>query len=49
VAEGVETAQQAAYLRLRGCRAAQGYLFGRPMPVADFENLLNKQNALPTP
>jgi EAL domain-containing protein (putative c-di-GMP-specific phosphodiesterase class I) len=47
VAEGVETAQQAAYLKQRGCRAAQGYLFGRPMPVADFENFLNKQTASP--
>jgi EAL domain-containing protein (putative c-di-GMP-specific phosphodiesterase class I) len=47
VAEGVETAQQAAYLKQRGCRAAQGYLFGRPMPVTDFEHFLNKQTALP--
>ena len=47
VAEGVETAQQAAYLKQRGCRAAQGYLFGRPMPLADFENFLNKQTASP--
>lgn len=33
VAEGVETAEQAAYLRTRNCSHAQGYLFGRPMPA----------------
>jgi diguanylate cyclase (GGDEF)-like protein len=31
VAEGVETAEQLAVLRRLGCRAAQGYYFGRPM------------------
>jgi EAL domain-containing protein (putative c-di-GMP-specific phosphodiesterase class I) len=33
VAEGVETAEQLAVLRRLGCRAAQGYYFGRPMPA----------------
>ncbi|UQX88434.1 EAL domain-containing protein [Jatrophihabitans telluris] len=31
VAEGVETAEQAAALDLRGCRSVQGYHFGRPV------------------
>jgi diguanylate cyclase (GGDEF)-like protein len=33
VAEGVETEQQAAMLRLAGCHRLQGYHFGAPMPM----------------
>ncbi|MFZ5550548.1 MAG: putative bifunctional diguanylate cyclase/phosphodiesterase [Pseudomonadota bacterium] len=36
VAEGVETESQAAALVALGCHAAQGFLFSRPMPAADF-------------
>lgn len=32
--EGVETEDDRAMLRLLGCEQGQGYLFGRPMPVA---------------
>jgi diguanylate cyclase (GGDEF)-like protein len=35
VAEGVETELQAATLQGLGCRQAQGYLFGRPVPVKE--------------
>jgi EAL domain-containing protein (putative c-di-GMP-specific phosphodiesterase class I) len=37
VAEGVEGVEQENLLRLLRCDELQGYLLGRPMPVADFE------------
>ena len=40
IAEGVETAGQAAFLADAGCRYAQGYYFYRPMPSGEFEALL---------
>jgi diguanylate cyclase (GGDEF)-like protein/PAS domain S-box-containing protein len=41
IAEGVETEAQRDCLAAEGCHAYQGYLFGRPLPVADFERLLH--------
>ncbi len=40
VAEGVETKEQLAGLKLVGCHEAQGYYFAEPLPVDDFEALL---------
>jgi diguanylate cyclase (GGDEF)-like protein len=37
IAEGVETEDQRALLLDKGCAHYQGYLFGRPMPVVQFE------------
>lgn len=39
VAEGVESDDQFAFLRQYGCNKFQGYLFGRPVPVQEFERL----------
>ncbi|MGL3604873.1 putative bifunctional diguanylate cyclase/phosphodiesterase [Rhizobium sp. G187] len=41
VAEGVETQAQFAFLDGVGCEIFQGWLFGRPMPLAEFEALLS--------
>ena len=41
VAEGVETQEQADALRLLGCHLHQGYLYARPVPVLEFDVLLD--------
>lgn len=42
IAEGVETSAQLEFLKHNGCMAYQGYLFGKPMPLENFEALLEK-------
>lgn len=41
IAEGVETPAQQEFLALNGCTLYQGYLYGKPTPLAEFEALLN--------
>ncbi len=42
VAEGVESAEQAARLHELGCDEAQGYYFARPMPVAQVGDVITR-------
>ncbi|MGZ8401328.1 MAG: EAL domain-containing protein, partial [Methyloceanibacter sp.] len=41
VAEGVETAADASYLRSIGCEYGQGYYYGEPMSAKDVASLLS--------
>jgi diguanylate cyclase (GGDEF)-like protein/PAS domain S-box-containing protein len=40
IAEGVETEAQRMFLDKHGCHAFQGYLFGKPIPIDQFEDIL---------
>jgi EAL domain-containing protein (putative c-di-GMP-specific phosphodiesterase class I) len=43
VAQGVETKEQAEHLRSHACDELQGFSFKRPLPVAEFTQLLRDQ------
>jgi diguanylate cyclase (GGDEF)-like protein len=44
VAEGVESDEQVAMLRLLRCHELQGYLFGKPMPIEAYAHLTGPKN-----
>ncbi len=43
IAEGVETAGQLHFLREKGCRKFQGYLFSHPLPEGELTAMLNER------
>ncbi|MFN4237980.1 MAG: EAL domain-containing protein [Vogesella sp.] len=43
VAEGVELPAHRDFLLAEGCHMAQGYLFGKPVPAAEFHTLLQAE------
>jgi EAL domain-containing protein (putative c-di-GMP-specific phosphodiesterase class I) len=45
VAEGVETKEQLAFLSREACAEVQGYLLGRPLPIADYAGLVGRPAA----
>ncbi|WP_305046521.1 putative bifunctional diguanylate cyclase/phosphodiesterase [Geoalkalibacter sp.] len=42
IAEGVETQEQLAFLRDKGCHLGQGYVFSRPLPAKDIPALFTR-------
>lgn len=40
IAEGVDEAEQLAFLRQHGCHIVQGYFYGRPMSAERFARFL---------
>jgi EAL domain-containing protein (putative c-di-GMP-specific phosphodiesterase class I) len=42
IAEGVETEEERAFLMKEGCAELQGYLVGRPMPIAAYAGLTDR-------
>jgi PAS domain S-box-containing protein len=45
VAEGVETRDELAFLRMQGCAAYQGYLFSKPVPANQLQHLLRDRRS----
>jgi EAL domain-containing protein (putative c-di-GMP-specific phosphodiesterase class I) len=48
VVEGVETKEQLAFVKKRGCDEYQGYFFSKPLPEDEFVALLSQTTASPT-
>jgi EAL domain-containing protein (putative c-di-GMP-specific phosphodiesterase class I) len=43
IAEGVETLEQEAFLRMLGCKSGQGYLYSKPIPGEEMGNMLARE------
>ncbi|MGC5327658.1 putative bifunctional diguanylate cyclase/phosphodiesterase [Brevibacillus sp. SYSU BS000544] len=46
IAEGIETEEQALFLRSQRCNAMQGYLFSPPIPVKECTSILEQEKVL---
>lgn len=46
IAEGVETAEQEAYIIAQGCHEGQGYLYSKPLPARELTLYLKKASRL---
>ncbi len=44
IAEGIETDEQLKLLELLGCEYAQGFYYYRPMPISDYEKLIDDKS-----
>jgi diguanylate cyclase (GGDEF)-like protein len=44
IAEGIETAEQLAFLLGAHCDEIQGYLIGRPMPIEDYSHIVGHRD-----
>lgn len=42
-AEGIEEQEHVDLLKALGCEEGQGYYFGKPMPIGDFEDFIKKE------
>jgi EAL domain-containing protein (putative c-di-GMP-specific phosphodiesterase class I) len=47
VAEGVETHEQLDMLRKLGCHQVQGYLIGKPLPIAAYSHITSAKPVAP--
>ncbi|MGZ3158466.1 MAG: EAL domain-containing protein, partial [Burkholderiaceae bacterium] len=46
-AEGVDSAEQVAFLKAHGCLTAQGFYYSKPVPAQAFTELLAREFCLP--
>ncbi|WP_042954088.1 EAL domain-containing response regulator [Rhizobium leguminosarum] len=47
IAEGVESADQLAFLTRESCDQVQGYLVGRPQPISEYAEYVGRKDKLP--